>query len=56
MRAEYRAGPRRSEDGVGGGGIDCQRHVSSGLAARGGEYERGFSSNKGVRGPPPGNF
>ena len=51
-----RAGPRRSEDGVGrGGGIDCRRHVSSGVsryAARGGEHERGFSSYKGVWGPP----
>ena len=46
--------------GVGGGeegGIDCRKHVSSGVSRERGESMRGdFPSYKGVRGPPPGNF
>ena len=42
--------------GGGGGALTAEGMYRAAYAARGGEYERGFSSYKGVRGPSPGNF
>ena len=45
---KLRAGPRRSEDG---GALTAEGMYRAAYAARGGEYERGFSSYKGSGSP-----
>ena len=50
MKSRIRAGPRRSEDGGGGGGHWLPNACIERRKPR--EGEKGFSSYKGVRGPP----